>query len=210
MNQTNRKVIWLDLETTGLSAQQNEIVELAMIYNELNEDNGIENEAELHLFIKHDTYPEDYPKLAEMTGLTEAVLATRGVTKAQAFAKVTGFLRTKIDSYDRDDKAVLAGFNVGFDDQFMREFFTAGGSKYYGSFIRSCRLDVMTVLAEVGMRGQIPFFASNRLEPLCQFFEIDIDAHSAMSDIKATRELYRKLVGIRAGEIKLDGKKEKA
>lgn len=91
--------------------------------------------------------------------------------------------------YNRNDKMVLAGYNVGFDDGFFRQFFKKCGDKFYGSWFLPCRIDVLSEVAkwQASNGVMLPNF---KLGTVCAHFDIPIQAHQAFSDIKATRELY--------------------
>jgi len=108
------------------------------------------------------------------------------------YNKFKATLERFVNRYTKTDKFVLAGYNVNFDDQFLREWFKKAGDKYYGSYFFWPKRDVQTYLsehiAEHGLR--LPDY---KLETVCNHFQIPIEAHDAMSDIKATRSLYQVL-----------------
>jgi DNA polymerase III subunit epsilon len=99
-----------------------------------------------------------------------------------------------VNKYDKQDKFVLGGYNVGFDMDMMRVSFEKAGDNYFGSWFFWPVIDVRVMVAEqileIGLR--LPNY---KLETVCEYFNIPIDAHNALSDIRATRQLYYFLKG---------------
>jgi DNA polymerase III epsilon subunit-like protein len=88
----------------------------------------------------------------------------------------------------------MAGFNVGFDYSFLRKTFERSGDKYgAGSWIFNCLYDVCTVGSMAIMNKGLRL-SRYRLIDFCEHFKIKIDAHDAMSDIVATRNLNYELI----------------
>lgn len=100
-----------------------------------------------------------------------------------------------VDRFNREDKLFFIAYNADFDSQFLREFFKKAGDKYYGSYFFHPPIDVMGLAAKHLMkdRASMPDF---HLSTVAKHMGIEVEeeeTHSAMYDIKLTRELYYKL-----------------
>ena len=187
------KSLWLDFETTGLNPVNYRIVECAIVLCEDGLDDRI-----FHTYVKYDTYPEDYladdSRAKQLTGLTPEYLDLKGVPERRFFEGLRWFFDQFINKFDPLDKLVLCGYNVDFDDSFARELFIRYGEKYYGAFIANCRLNVMSSIANATRLGKLPLLRSYRLQAVAKYFNIDFQkAHSAVDDIRVTRELQRRI-----------------
>ena len=184
----SKKILWLDLETTGTDSRVNSITEIAAIYKDL--DNP-ETEDIFHEYVHYASYPDDYDEVAKITGLTPEILAAKGITEKQCYQRFITYLTDKVNRFDRGDKIIIAGFNVkSFDSQFIRQLWNRNDDRYFGSYFESICIDVMSTVAEAKLDGKIAGIPNNKLSTVCQFFGIEFEAHSALADVKATIELY--------------------
>ena len=187
------KVLWLDLETTGTSPLNAAIIQLAAIF----EING-KVEEELNLKMRPMLDSKVDIEALKVTGKTEEEIRKYPHPSDQ-FGIFEQKLAYYVNKYDKFDKFVLSGYNISaFDDDFLRQYFLSNAKTrkdrqyggYYGSWIFWPKRDVQTYLADhitdYGLR--LPNY---RLETVCQHFGIPIDAHDALSDIRATRQLYQ-------------------
>lgn len=186
------KCLWLDLETTGLDYKNDLIVELGCIVEENNEI--LEK---LHIYVKYPTYPDHYynpeNQASQRTHLTPAILNEKGVESTKLYPGLTGFLNKYVEKFNPLSKFLLCGFNVGFDDAFLRNLFLTNNDSYYGSYFIACKLDVFSAFSELLRLKKLPIFRKVNLESLCKFFDIEYQAHTALEDIRATRLLYQKI-----------------
>ena len=189
------KILYLDLETTGLVEGVHGIIQLAAI---VEIDGEITDEVDLRMrpMLKHEISPE----ALSVHGLTEDEI--RNYPHADfTFKQFESLLTRYVNKYEKLDKFILAGYNVAkFDERFLRQMFIDNAATredrqrggYYGSWFFWPVLDVQTYLAnhiaEHGLRLE-----NYKLETVCKHFGIPIDAHDALSDIRATRNLYRVL-----------------
>lgn len=180
------KRFWFDVETTGVDPKINAIIQLACIV-----------EFDGQVFTEFEMKMAPWPTaIIELDALETNGKTTEEIMDYQppgeAFLDLKNKLSHMVNSFDKEDKFVLAGFNVGFDENFLRAMFIREHDKYFGSRFFNCPLDVRSFLAEhiyeTGLR--LPNY---KLVTVCEHFGIPIDAHDAMSDVKATRALYRKL-----------------
>jgi DNA polymerase-3 subunit epsilon len=183
-----KKTFWFDVETTGVSFKDSAILQLAAL---IDVDGKIVQEFSINMQPHEDAI------------ITPAALRVHGITHVQwerydmpdvGLHKLRGVLSKYVDKYNTKDKFVVAGYNVGFDIQMLRAAFTRDGDKFFGSWFFWPVIDVQTYVAE-----EIAIFnlslTNYKLGTVCKHFNIDIKAHEALSDIKATRNLYKKLKG---------------
>ena len=116
-----RKVLYFDVETTGLDAKLNDIIQLSGI---------IEIDGEIKETFNLKMQPFDWTTISSealnVTGTTDEMLKSYG-TPQKAFSDFIGLLSTYVDRYDKTDKMYAAGYNVQFDIGFLREFFLKNG-----------------------------------------------------------------------------------
>jgi len=185
------RLFWFDVETTGLSAWKHAIVELAFLIEEC--DGTLIEKGHFKLAPHKGALVT--PKACEVHGHSlEAMRAfpDPGIV----FKDLIGVLSRFIDPYDKNDKLILAGYNVNFDDDFLRSLWRLNGDKFYGSWFYSCKIDVMTLVA-MWLASEGKPLANYQLKTVCAEFDINFHAHDALEDIRATRELYYKLIGTR-------------
>lgn len=92
-------------------------------------------------------------------------------------------------------KPVVIGHNVNFDIGFMKAIFKRTGYDYESTFNHRV-VDTMSILRALNHAGIIPDTACNSAGAF-KFFGIDNEnAHTALADAKATRELYWRLISI--------------
>lgn len=181
------KIFWFDVETTGVNCTTNAIIQLSGI---------MEFDKEVIEEVNYQIRP--FPgavieKIAlEVNGIKEEDLISFAPYRNVYFSFIN-FLNKYVDKYTKEDKIVLAGYNVGFDEGFLRNFFTMNGDRYFGSYFAWPKIDVAHVIAEEYVKGLR--LSNFRLGTICEKYGVAISAHDAMSDIRATRDLYYKING---------------
>lgn len=181
--------MYFDVETTGLDSKENEIVQLGVM---IEIDGEIRDER--NFFLKPEKWDKISPDSLEITGKTLEDLKKYPDRKLGYYG-LTSFLGMYCDKFDREDKYYPAGYNVGFDLDFLGEFFKSMKDPYLGSWINWRQIDPLKILYFLDARGDFKL-PNYKLSTVCELFKIDIDAHDAMSDIRATRELTHKLFDI--------------
>jgi DNA polymerase III epsilon subunit-like protein len=183
-----RKILWVDLETTGTNPEKHAIIQIAALVDSGNEILGKFNQ-----------------ELAPHEGalITAEALVIQNTTVADiknrpdprvVYHTFLEFMEAFIDKFNYKDKFVIAGYNVSFDVQFLRSFFTRQGDKFFGSWFWWPALDVASFVAKY--MSETSFIPQNfKLETLCNHFGLPLKAHDALQDIWATRELYHRLTG---------------
>ncbi len=184
----NKKVLYFDIETTGLDPKIDQIIQLSYI---IEVDNVIEIERNILIC------PKDIDKISdevlEILGKTQAEIFMYPDTASSALVMLQNDLSKYCDKYDKLDKFYPAGFNVRFDIEFLRELFESQGDKYFGSWFNGMELDPLPILRFLDFKNSIKL-PNYKLSTVCEHFKIELQAHDALSDIKATRELIKLFV----------------
>jgi len=190
-----QKVLWIDLETTGTNSAIHAIVQLAAL---VEIDNEIVEEIDLRMrpMSKHEIDPE----ALEKNGLEEDEIITWEHPSVQ-YERFLTFIERYINRYEKTDKFILAGYNINaFDEPFLRQMFVDNAKTrkerkyggYFGSWFFWPKRDVQTYVAE-HIVGHSLRLENYKLETICKRYGIPIEAHNALSDVHATRTLYRVL-----------------
>jgi DNA polymerase-3 subunit epsilon len=183
----DEKIIYLDTETTGLDAKLCDIWQIGAI---------VEIDGEVverrNFFMapqKKARIEAGALKLQDKTKEDLYALPNRD-KQFKIFKKM---LNCYVSLFDKDDKFLIIGYNVQFDIQFLRQFWLSFGDKYFNSYFLVPAMDVMGLAGLYSVKYGIPFI-NFKLQTVCDFFGVSIDAHDAMSDIMATMKLYRILI----------------
>lgn len=182
------KILWLDVETTGLDHTRNEILTMSGIV----EIGGmIVEEFDFKL---RPTIIDDIDEALKVNGITveEALLFP---PPKEACDGLTAVMAKYVDKYNKDDKFILAGQNVQFDKNFLRSLWTKQQDKYFGSWFWHHTLDTMTAAMMMQYIGKldVPNF---KLATLAANYSIEYDAHNSMADIRCTRQIMMKMLDV--------------
>jgi len=182
-----KKILYFDTETTGLDPVKNEIHQLAMI---IEIDNKIVFEGEFKMRPLNINHIED--DALKVAGVTlEQVLDYPD--HGDVYHEIIETFSRVIDKFDKKDKFYPAGYNVKFDLEFLYQFFVSNGDKFFGSWVNWKALDPLPFLYKKDFDGELNL-PNYKLATACQNYDIKLDnAHDAMADITATRELLKKM-----------------
>ena len=176
------KICWIDTETTGLNYKTDTIIELAALY-----ENGTEKDV-FHAYIMPAIQPNDFNVIEELTGITWEYLEKNGISESQAYGKFSKWLESHINKYDKTDKAIFAAYNAKFDNDFVRELFKRNYDNYFGSWFYSASLDIMSTVVLCVKLELISAPLNFKNSTTCESFGIEHTLHSAIEDIKASRQ----------------------
>lgn len=183
----DKKILWFDVETSGLDSKENDIIQIAGII-EVNEK--IVDEFNILM------QPFDLTKISK-EALQVQNRSMSEILRYQrpnlAYKQFTDVLNRHSNKFDKTDKYYVGGYNVNFDMGFLENFFRKMNDPYLGSYLNWTKLDPMMLVQLLNFKG-LYNEADCKLGTACKAFGINLDnAHDALADVKATRELYAKL-----------------
>ncbi|MCM3628784.1 3'-5' exonuclease [Paenibacillus glycanilyticus] len=158
--------IVLDLETTGLSAQYDEIVEISILKYEHGE-----------LVDTHHTLVNPGKPIPR------DAIAVHGITDflVKEAPRLEGII-DRLESHIRNAE-IIVGYNISFDLQFI--------SSALGRFGRSIpSIDAIDVLRYI--RVSYPELMSRKLETMKEYFNINMESHRASDDCMVTVEVWKR------------------
>ena len=184
--------IFYDNEATGLSVRHDQITQFG----------GVKCSSDLTIqercshFLKLLPYVVPHPEALEVTNKTADELSSDNLpSEYDATRNIHKFLSTK-----RDESRVFITYNgLKYDDELLRTaFYRNLLEPYFNSGRNHIKIDLLNVLKMVhGMEPSSINVHTNsdgkpnyRLESICPANEIKIDAHDALNDSIATRDLF--------------------
>jgi DNA polymerase-3 subunit epsilon len=187
-NQT--KIIYYDLETSGLDFKKNCVLSLHMeILGSTNANKSITLE-----FSPHERAIVDEKALA-VNKLHSADIALYPPWK-QSFKELITWLNLHVNRFDKHDKATLIGFNNRrFDDEFLRMLWTLAEDKFYGAYFWSNTMDVSVLATEILMHRRYRLF-NFKLPTVAIELGINVDSdmvHDPAYDVWLTKQCHLKL-----------------
>ena len=180
------KIFNFDVETTGTDPKKHDIVQLAYV---ITIDGHVEDKG--NMLMQPFDYQSINPEALEVNKLTVEKLKLFP-KPGEVYLNLCKMLSKYIDKYDRSDKFHPAGYNVGFDCDFLKEWFLKNNDVYYGSWFNWKKIDPLHVLYFMDGLGIISL-PDYKLETVCEHYGIPIEAHDALSDIEATMRLIETL-----------------
>jgi len=193
-----KKELFLDTETTGL----NEDAAIVQIAGIIVIDNIVKEEFNIKL--------KPHPGAT----ISEEALKVTGLTREEinsyensyiGMLKFESILSKYIDKYDKNDKYTLIGQNTKFDFEKLIQFYERKQNPYLGSFINfKTYLDTLYIVKTLQFIDRLPYLENNKLSTWCEYFNIELgdNAHDALADIRATRELFIKVIDLLEGDNK--------
>ena len=183
-----KKVLWLDVETTGLDCRKHGLREVGFII----EIDGAEVDKGVFrinpfTYTTRDVEIDDYA--LEISKVSIEDLESYD-SSSYCFKELMKKLVKYVNVNDKNDCFVIAGYNTAFDIGFIKEWFKEMGLlDSYKDLFHYKSLDVFSIvfaLRHIGLNSA----ENDKLETICNYFGIEIDAHNALSDIEATKKLY--------------------
>lgn len=182
---------WIDLETGGLDAKRNPILQIAVVI----EDNG-KKLGEFSSYINpHKSLIVEDEAIA-VNGLTQDVLKDEP-DEATVIKLFTSFLQQF--RVHNDEQFEFCGYNSRFDMDFIVEMFKRHKQYRYWDYFHYYDVDVFALVKILGITGERydekkkRMVDCKKLECICKLFDIELKAHDAIADINATRKLFKKL-----------------
>lgn len=183
------KIIYVDVETTGLKRDKHSIWQLAGIITD-----GEGREETFNYKIAPYTDEPCSDVALEIGGVTEAEIR-KFPSAEEVYHDFHALLLKYVNPYDKTDKLYFCGYNAEFDSDFLRGLFSYNGDRYFSSYFFHPVLDVMQ-LASWHFVGQRHLFKNFKLTTVYEhiFGKEMGGAHDAMVDIQATRDILNYIV----------------
>lgn len=163
------RYILIDLETTGLSEDTANIIEICAMKVEENEVIS-----EYHAYLRQDVPLP--PKIVQLTGITDEVLRQEGISRREAIRHLLLFLG--------DDR--LVSHNVRFDQRFLRAACRAESLPEPAN----PTIDTLAMARE-----QLSGLANYRLSTVAEYLNISPTAsHTSRGDCLTTKAVYEALL----------------
>lgn len=103
---------------------------------------------------------------------------------------LTQRMKEYVNKFDSSDKFQFLGYNSPFDNQFLREWFKKCEDNYFGSWFWSPDVCVMRKAADAFAEHRHKF-VNFKLQTVYRWiFGKEFEAHDALADIRATKEIY--------------------
>lgn len=179
------RILYVDLETTGLDEKVNGVIQIATIY----EVDGKEIDRFSSFVAPGPTDRVDATAL-EKNGHTESEI--RGFEPPVVVAsKLVNFLTKYIKPYDKEDKVYFCAYNAEFDFKFLHAFMHKYAQFSLGNFCWGYKLDPYMFACYLRALGKLNT-ENLKLGTLTKYFNITHSSqHDAISDIEAARELFK-------------------
>jgi DNA polymerase III epsilon subunit-like protein len=193
------KLVWVDIESPNLNPDSG-IIELAALYEDT--EIGDKSKAIFHKFCKPEVKPESWDKplnnrdnktITDLTGITWNKLESEGISENELYTQFSKFLAERIDKFNKQDKAIFVAYNAKFDADFIRALWKRNNDNYYGSWFLSANLDILSTVALAIRFDKLPILPNNQLNTVADYLNIEIKAHSAISDIIGARKVQIEL-----------------
>ena len=186
------RFLWLDTETTGIDPTDSAAFELAFI---LVQNGTVICERDFFLNPLSETIIY-HKEAGEVHGYTEEQIKAFPPEKEQ-MPKIAQFLKDCVELFKTDgsrtEKLVIAGYNVDFDKKHLKALLERNGFNYDDYFI-SGSADVYEQVKRAGFQKALPYLPDRKLGTVAKHLGVNLEnAHNALSDIKATREVAKKL-----------------
>lgn len=162
-------MVSIDLETTGLRPNENEIISIGAVRQSANKQ-----ATTFHKLIQVDRVIS--PEITKLTGITSEILANQGVDLATGLQLLRGFV----------GDAVVIGYNLRFDESFLAN----GFRRVAQADLTNRRVDLLPIVKKTNK-----FLDNYRLETVLADYEIEnTNPHHALADAEATLRLAGKLI----------------
>jgi len=200
MQNSEQKLLFIDVETTGVNPERNGITQISGCVQI-----GDEVKETFDYFVR--PFPQDEIEIAalEVTGMNRrqfllphhpdylAVPGQNFEDPKDIFERMAAMLGQYVAKFDKSDKFQFVGYNAhSFDMPFMRRFWEKNGDRYFGSWFWYPCLDVMLVWAQIlqPVRAELSNFKLASVARYCGIKVDDNRLHDSLYDIELTRDLW--------------------
>lgn len=183
-----KKIFWNDTETGGIDPKKDALLQIAFII-----DDGSGNElAEFNSYIKPLRGKMVYDDALKVNNITREQIETFPDPHL-VYDRIRKILDQHGYKGNKSLRYVTAGYNNQFDLDFIMQWMTDIDSKFaFWEYLQMMPIDPLPTLRALRHAGilEIP---NLDLKTICTKLNIPIQAHDALSDIRATKELTMRL-----------------
>lgn len=186
------RFMWIDTETTGIDPSDSAAFQVACVLV----DNG-QLICERCFFLN---------PLSETIKYHEGAGSVHGYSEEQIKAfppeieqvpKITAFFAEARELWEKDgsktEKMIIAGYNVGFDIGHIKALLERNGYRLEDYFINVIA-DVFLQVKKAGVQKALPYLPDRKLGTVAKHLGVSLEnAHDALADIEATREVAKRL-----------------
>lgn len=171
------RIMVLDTETSGLNFQRDEIIEFACVCLRAQDGDWVQVE-EYDELVRMTKGRRLAPQITQLTGISEADLAQRGIEKAQLCTDLRRMLEGNV---------LMVAYNAHFDLSFL--FWLLHRAQMADCLRGKDKLDLLTVYKD---RRDFP----HKLKDAIAAYGLQdrvVNSHCAIDDVKATVEVMRSM-----------------
>jgi len=183
------KTLYFDVETTGTDPSKHGLIQLACL---VDIDGTIVDEGNWFIQpFEKDMIDEGALKV---NGLSlEKMKGFEFMKPRDVYFQIITLFGKHVDKFNRSDKFWPAGYNCGFDLEFLRVFFEKNDDSYFGSWQNWRAIDPLPLIRYLGWLGKVDL-PDYRLATVCNYLNVQLGAaHDALADVRATRECILEL-----------------
>lgn len=189
------KFLWVDTETTGLKPENAAPFQVAMILVTNTKINGktVKEENERIFYLNPFDIPgiEYNEEAGKIHGYKKEIIETFEPSK-DVVKKIDEYLSECV-TYRQNERLFFVGYNGGFDFDHLTSLFNHHGYDF-GKYFQKQKLDVFEQVKRAGAKGILPYLPNRKLTTIAEHLHINLNnAHDAMGDIRATREVAKSL-----------------
>ena len=187
------KLLFIDLETTGLDPDIHGVIQIAGI---IQIDGEVKEEFDLQCNV-HEGVEFD-PQALLVTGTTLDEIFSYESPKI-VHTELCKILKKYVNPYKKEDKFFFLAYNSPFDMKFIRSWFKRCGDKYgIGSWCWNPDLDIMR-FALKHLMAERPSMPNFKLATVAAQVGLKLDEealHDALYDVILARSVYNRTGGI--------------
>jgi len=174
------KILFIDTETGGLDAKKHSLLTIAFaVYK----DGAIISESEYK--VEHKDYIVT-PKALEVNGIN---LIEHDIEATPSTIVVQQIIMYINRNFRRDEKVIIAGHNVEFDNGFMAQLFE-NENETWSKLVSHRKIDTCSLVNYLMITEKIDLKSAS-LEESIKYFKIETEArHTAEADVRATIKLF--------------------
>lgn len=185
-----RKYLILDTETGGTNPMRHSLLDVglaAYIDGEVADDTSF--------WMREDEYIVT-GKAMDINGLDLSQVYLRGVSKVEAFTKITHFIKLHFG----DERPMILGHNPSFDRNFLKYQIFLPLGQDIDKTIHYRTLDTMTLIQTARDVGLLPEDAPTSLIPFAKYIGYEPEGeHTALGDVYTTIAVHQYLLQLLGG-----------